>query len=135
MGQKNQHKNLFHSSRNKRNCLRLFTRNCKSFVKYNSIKRFNFYLYKMTQYSRLKLKLSNLQLNILNSAIKSGTGVVLRLSSTMAGDDEASFPHNLLLTSKQIKDLRKAFSINSSTDIKLSKKSIIKDGTIRRISW
>ena len=89
----------------------------------------------MTQYSRLKLKLSNLQLNILNSAIKNGTGVVLRLSSTMAGDDEASFSHNSLLTSKQIKDLRKAFSINLSTDIKLSKKSIIKDGTIRRISW
>ena len=36
-------------------------------------------------------------------------------------DDETNFPHILLITDKQILHLRKAFSNNSSTDIKLSK--------------
>ena len=41
----------------------------------------------------------------------------------MKGDsnDEASFPHELLLTDKQISSIRKAFSNNSSADIKFPK--------------
>ena len=57
----------------------------------------------MAQYNSLNVKLSNSQLNKLNSAIKNKTEVVLRLSSNMIGssDDETSFPHKLLLTNRQ----------------------------------
>ena len=43
----------------------------------NIIKMFNFYLYKMTQYNSLNVKLSNSWLNKLKSAIKNETEVVL----------------------------------------------------------
>ena len=41
----------------------------------------------MTQYNSLNVKLSNSQLNKFKSGIKSGTEVVLRLSSNMVGDN------------------------------------------------
>ena len=75
----------------------------------------------MTQYDSLNAKLSNSHLNKLKSAIKNETGVVLRLPLNMVGDDETNFPHKLLLTNRQVKNLRKAFSNKSSTDNKLSK--------------
>ena len=34
-------------------------------------------------------------------------------------DEEASFPHKLLLTNRQVVNLRKAFANHTSTDIKL----------------
>ena len=74
----------------------------------------------MTQYNSLNVKLSNSQLNKLKSAIKSKTGVVLRLSSNMVGDDETNFAYKLL-TNRQVENLRKALANKSSTDIKLSK--------------
>ena len=52
----------------------------------------------MTQYNSLNVKLSNLQLNKLKSAIKNETEVVLRLSSNMIGDNETSFPHILFIS-------------------------------------
>ena len=52
------------------------------------------------------------------------TEVVLRLSSSVIGDDETNFLHKLLLTNKQVGNLRKAFSGKSSNDIKLSKTEI-----------
>ena len=39
----------------------------------------------------------------------------------MIGDSETNFPHKLLLTNKQVANLRKSFANHSSTDIKLSK--------------
>ena len=39
------------------------------------------YQYKMTQYNTLNVKLSNSQLNKLNSGIKNGTEVILKLSA------------------------------------------------------
>ena len=39
----------------------------------------------------------------------------------MIGDNETNFPHNILLTNRQVSNLRKAFSDNLSTGIKLSK--------------
>ena len=77
----------------------------------------------MTQYNSLNVNLSNSQLNKLKSAIKNETDVVLRLSSNMIGnsDDNTNFPHELLLTNRQVSNLRKAFSKNTSTDIKLSR--------------
>ena len=66
----------------------------------------------MTQYNSLNVKLSNSQLNKLKSAIKNETEVVLRLSSNMIGDsnDKTNFPHELLLTNRQVANLRKAFA-------------------------
>ena len=63
----------------------------------------------MTQYNSLNVKLSNSQLNKLKSAIKNGTAVILRLSSNMVGnsDDEANFPHKLLLTNRQFTKMQK----------------------------
>ena len=63
----------------------------------------------MTQYNSLNVKLSNSQLNKFKSAIKNETEVVLRLSSNMIGDDETNFTHELLLTNRQVSNLRKAF--------------------------
>ena len=62
----------------------------------------------MTQCNRLKVKLSDSQLDKLKSAIKNETKVVLRISPNMIDDsnDEASFPHELLLTDKQISSIR-----------------------------
>ena len=66
----------------------------------------------MTQYNNLNVKLSNSPLNKLNSVIKNKTEVVLRLSSNMTGDNQANFPHQLLLlTNRQVSNLRKAFQI------------------------
>ena len=39
----------------------------------------------------------------------------------MIGDNETNFPHKLLLTNRQVSNLRKAFANHSLTDIKLSK--------------
>ena len=82
----------------------------------------------MTQYNILNVKSSIWQLNKLKSAIKNGTDVVLRLSSNMIGnsDDETNFPHKLLLTKRQVANIRKVFSNYTSTDIKLSKSQLIK---------
>ena len=44
----------------------------------------------------------------------------------MIGDNETNFPHKLLLTNRQVANLRKAFANYLSTDIKLSKTQISK---------
>ena len=83
----------------------------------------------MIQYNSLNVKLSNLQLNNLKSAIKMETEVGLRLSSNMKGnsDDETNFPHKLLLINKKVaNNLRTAFANYLSTDIKLSKTQLSK---------
>ena len=75
----------------------------------------------MTQYNSLNVKLLNSQLNKLKSAIKNESEVVLRLSSNMIGNDKTNFPYELLLTDRQVSNLRKSFANNSSADIELSK--------------
>ena len=82
----------------------------------------------MTQYNTLNLKLSNLQLNKLKTAIKNGSDVILRLSSNMIGnsDNETNFSHKFLLTNRQVANLRKAFANHTSTDFKLSKAQLTK---------
>ena len=76
----------------------------------------------------MNVKLSNSQLNTLKSAIENGTDVTLRLSSNMIGnsDDKANFPHKLLLTTRQVANLRKTFANHTSTDIKLPKAQLTK---------
>ena len=39
----------------------------------------------------------------------------------MIGEDETNFPHKLLLTNRQVANLRKVFANYLSTDVKLSK--------------
>ena len=38
-----------------------------------------------------------------------------------ASNDQTNFPHELLLTKRQVSSIRKAFGNNSSVDIKFSK--------------
>ena len=68
------------------------------------------------------------QLNKLKTAIKNKNDVVTRLSPNMIGDsnDQTTFPHELLLTDRQVSNIRKAFSNNSSVDIKFSKTQLSK---------
>ena len=82
----------------------------------------------MTHYNSLNVKLSNSQLNKLKSSIKNETDVVLRISSNMVSNsnDNTNFPHELLLTNRQVANIRKAFAKNASTDIKLSKTQLSK---------
>ena len=75
----------------------------------------------MTQYNSLNVKLSNSELNKLKPAIKNKSEVVLRLSLNMIANNETTFPRELLLTDKEVSNIRKAFANNSSADIKLSK--------------
>ena len=78
----------------------------------------------MTHYNSLNIKLSKSQLDKLKSAIKNETDDVLRLSANMIGnsDDESNLCHKLLLTNRQVVNLRRAFANHISTDIKLSNK-------------
>ena len=82
----------------------------------------------MTQYNSLNVKLSNSQLNKLKPSIKNENDVVLRISSNMVGNsnDNANFPHELLLTNRQVANIRKAFANHSSIDIKFSKPQLSK---------
>ena len=77
----------------------------------------------MTQDNSLSVKLSNSQLNKLKSSMKNETDLVLRISSNMVGNsnDNTNFSHELLLTNRQVANIRKAFAKNTSTNIKLSK--------------
>ena len=65
----------------------------------------------MAQYNSLNVKLSNPQVNKLKSSIKNGTEAVLILSSNMISNsnDQSNFPHELLLTNRQVANRRKAF--------------------------
>ena len=76
----------------------------------------------MTQYNSLNVKLSNSQLNKLKPAIKNETDVILRISSGMVGNsnDNIKFAHKLLLTDRQVANIRKAFANNLSTDVKFN---------------
>ena len=69
-----------------------------------------------------------MQLNKLKSAIKNETEATLRLSSNMIGNpnDEINFLHKILLTNRQVANLRKMFRNSSSTNIKLSKTELFK---------
>ena len=66
----------------------------------------------MTQYNRVNVKLSRPQLNELKAAIKNKNDVVIRLPPNMIGDsnDKTNFPHEFLLTDRQVSSIRRAFS-------------------------
>ena len=77
----------------------------------------------MAQYNSLNVRLSNSQVNKLESAIKNKAEVIVRLLWNMIGnsDEKINFSRKLLWTKKQVANLRQAFKNNSSTDNKLSK--------------
>ena len=90
----------------------------------------------MTQCNSFDVKLPNSQFNNLKSAKKkkkNETDVLLRLSSNMIvnSNDETNFLHKLLLTNRQVANLRKAFANYLSTDIKLSKTQLSKMTQLR----
>ena len=80
----------------------------------------------MTQYNMLNVKLSNLQLNKLKSAIKNGTEVTSNLSSNLIGssNDETNFPHKLLLANTNVSKIRNDFANGSSANMKFSIKNL-----------
>ena len=82
----------------------------------------------MTQDNRVNVKLLTSQLNKLKSAIKNENDVVIILSPNIIGDsnDKTIFPHELLLTDRQVSSIRKAFANNSSINIKFSKTQLSK---------
>ena len=77
----------------------------------------------MTHYNNLNVELSNLQLNKLNSGIRKGTEVTLKISSNVICNfnDESTIPDKFLLTNAQVSKLCKAFANSSSANMKLSK--------------
>ena len=73
----------------------------------------------MTQYNTLNVKMPNSQLNELNSGVRNGTEVTLKISSKVAVDsnDKNNYLHKLLLTNIQVLRLRKVFTNNFSATI------------------
>ena len=78
----------------------------------------------MVEYNKINYKLTNVQLNKLKKAVKSNEGATLRLGIKIFNKDE--LPHELLLTTRQITQLRNAINNNLATDMKLSKAQIKK---------
>ena len=78
----------------------------------------------MVEYTKVNIKLTNLQLSKLKKAVKSNEGVTLRIGIKIFNKDE--LPHELLLTTRQNTKLRNAINNNLATDIKLSKAQIKK---------
>ena len=77
----------------------------------------------MVEYSKINLKLTDMQLKVLKTAVKDKTGATLRISLKMF--DKNDLPHELLLTTRQ-KKLRNTINNNMSTDLKLSRAQICK---------
>ena len=96
---------------------------CKCFIK-----RFNFFNIKWLITIVLNVKLSNSHLNKSKLTLKNEAEVVLTLSSNMIGrfNDESNFQDKLLLTNRQVGNLRKAFTNDLSTANDLSKTQLSK---------
>ena len=78
----------------------------------------------MVKYSKVNVKLSNIQLKKIKTAVKDNTGTTLRMSVKMFNGNDLL--HELFLTTWQKTKWRNAFNNNMSTDLKLSKAQISK---------
>ena len=78
----------------------------------------------MFKYSKVNVRLSDMQLKKLKTAVEDNTGTTLRINFKMF--DGNDLPHELLLTTRQKTKPRNAFNNNVSADIKLSKTQIAK---------
>ena len=85
----------------------------------------------MVGYNRVDVKLPDLQLNKLKSAVKNNQGTTLKMNIRMFNGN--NLPHELLLTTRQTTRLKNAIENNMSTDIKWSKAQISKNNPIWRI--
>ena len=73
----------------------------------------------MVEYTKVNVKLTNLQLSKLKKVVKNNDGATLRISIKNFNKDE--LPHELLLPTRQSTKLRNAINSNLATDIKFSK--------------
>ena len=78
----------------------------------------------MVEYTKVNLKLTDMQLKKLKAADKNKTGTTLRMSFKMFNGND--LPQELLVTTRQKAKLRKAFNNNMSTDLKLAMAQISK---------
>ena len=78
----------------------------------------------MAEYTKVNVKLTNLQLSKLKKAVKNNDGATLQIS--IRNFNKEDLPHELLLTIRQNTKLRNAISNNMATDLKLSKAQVKK---------
>ena len=78
----------------------------------------------MVEYTKVNVKLTNLQLNKFKKAVKNNDSTTLRIGIKNLNKED--LPHELLLTTRQNTKLRNAINNNLATDIKLSKAQIKK---------
>ena len=78
----------------------------------------------MVEYSKVNVKLSDMQLKKSKTAVENKTGTTLRMNLKMFNGNDLL--HELLLTARQKTKLRNSFNNNMSTDLKLSKAQISK---------
>ena len=78
----------------------------------------------MVEYTKVNVKLPNLQLSKLKKAVKNNDGATLQITIENFNKDE--LPHELLLITRQSTKLRNAINNNMATDLKLSKAQIKK---------
>ena len=78
----------------------------------------------MVEYSKVNVKLTDVQLEKFKTAVKNKTGTTLWMNLKML--DGNDLPHELLLTTRKKTELRNAFNNNMSTDLKVSKAQISK---------
>ena len=78
----------------------------------------------MVEYTKVNVKLTNLQLSKFKKAVKSNEEATLRIG--IKNFNKEDLPHELLLTTRQSTKLRNAVNNNSVIDIKLSKAQIKK---------
>ena len=73
----------------------------------------------MVEYTKVNVKLTNLQLSKLKNTVKSNEGATLRIGIKTFNKED--LPRELLLTTRQSTQLRNAINNNSAINIKLSK--------------
>ena len=78
----------------------------------------------MVEFSKKNVKLSDIQLKKLKTAVKNKTGRSLRISLKMF--NRSDLPHDLLLATRQKTKSRNAFNNNMSTNLKFSKAQILR---------
>ena len=78
----------------------------------------------MVEYTKVNVKLTNLQLIKLKKAVKNNDSTTLRKGIPNLNKED--LPHELFLTARQCTKLRNAINNNMATDLKLSKAQIKK---------
>ena len=78
----------------------------------------------MVEYTKVSVKLTNLQLSKLKKTVKNNDSATSRITIKNFNKDE--LPYELLLTTRQSTKLRNAINNNMATDLKLSKAQIKK---------